>query len=320
MQIDESKTLVSSGSQSVAIIKKIYKLAGILILFTIITIGLAAAILGVVVDRLESNKSSPDKSGPVSLVDQIKIDNLMKHLEQLQVFADRSNGTRAIATSGFNNTLDYITTQLEQNTNLIIQHQYFTVRNYIIEGIPQLQTQINGNIVNHTYSTDFTPILYSSRADFDSFVSVVTIPNFGCSDTDWTSVSATGAIALVIRGSCPYVQKSALAEKYQVRGLLIYNDGLNPDNFQPIPGVRNNLNTTIPAYFLSYNLGIQLTNATANPGVMMNIDVSDAEGIGNICADTPSGNKTRTIVIGSHTDSVPAGSGINDNGKKTLIC
>jgi aminopeptidase Y len=320
MLIDENIKLNSSGSQSVVIVKKIYKLAGLLILFTITTIALAAATLGIVVNRLESNKNYPDKSGPVSLVDQIKIDDLMKHLEQLQVFADRSSGTRAIATSGFNDTLDYITTQLEQNTNLIIQHQYFTVRNYIIQGTPQLQTRINGNIDNRTYLTDFAPILFSSRADFDSFVPVVAIPNFGCSDADWTSVSATGAVALVIRGNCAYVEKSALAEKYQVKGLLIYNDGLAPGNFQPIQGVRNNFNTTIPAYFLSYDLGIQLANATVNSSVMMNIDVSDAEGIGNICADTPSGNKTKTIVIGSHSDSVPAGSGINDNGKKTLIC
>jgi hypothetical protein len=237
----------------------------------------------------------------------------MKHLEQLQVFADRSNGTRAVGTSGFNDTLDYITTQLEQNTNLIIQRQYFIVRNYIVRGTPQLQTQINGNITNHVYLTDFTQILFSSRADFVSFVPVVAIPNLGCSDADWTSVSATGAIALVMRGSCPYVEKSALAEKYQARGLLIYNDGLRSGNHQPIEGARNNLNTTIPAYFLSYDLGIQLANAAANPRVMMNIDVA------NICADTPSGDKTKTIVIGSHSDGVPAGSGINDNGKRISI-
>ncbi len=107
-------------------------------MFTITTIALAAAILGVVVNRLESkNTTSLDKNAPVSLVDPIKINDLMKHLEQLQVFADRSNGTRALRTSGFNATLDYITAQLEQNTNLIIQHQYFTVRNYTIRGTPQ---------------------------------------------------------------------------------------------------------------------------------------------------------------------------------------
>ena len=90
----------SNGSQPVVIIKWIYILFGLLILFTITTIALAAAILGVVVNRLDSkNTTSLDKSGPLSLADQIKIDDLMKHLEQLQVFADRSNGTRAIATS-----------------------------------------------------------------------------------------------------------------------------------------------------------------------------------------------------------------------------
>jgi hypothetical protein len=316
-----NKVTDSSGSQPVVIIQKIYILFGLLILFTITTIALAAAILGVVVNRLESkNTTSLDRNGPVSLVDQIKIDDLMKHLEQLQVFADRSNGTRAIATSGFNDTLDYITTQLEQNTNLIVEHQYFTVRNYIIRGTPQLQTQIDGNITNHVYLTDFTQILFSSRADFDQFVPVVAIPNAGCSDADWTSVPVTDAIALVMRGACAYAQQSALAEKYQVKGLLIYNNGLTTGSFQPVQGVRNNLNTTIPAYFLSYGLGIQLANAAGNPSVNMTIDVIDADGVGNICADTPSGDKTKTIVIGSHSDGVPAGSGINDNGKETSIC
>ena len=311
----------SNESQPVKTNTWIYILFGLLILFTITTIALAAVILGVVVNRLESkNPTSLDKSEPVSLVDQIKIDDLMKHLEQLQMFADRSNGTRVIGTSGFNDTLDYITDQLKQNTNLIIQHQYFTVQNYVIQGTPELQTQINGNITKHVYLTDFTHILFSSYTDFVSFIPVVDIPNLGCSDADWTKVLGTSAIALVMRGGCPYVEKSKLAEKYQVRGLLIYNNGFRSDNLQPIQGVKNNLNTTIPAYFLSYNLGIQLANAAANPRVIMNINVIDVEGVANICADTSSGDQTKTIVIRSHSDGVQAGSGINDNGKKTSMC
>ena len=34
----------------------------------------------------------------------------------------------------------------------------------------------------------------------------------------------------------------------------------------------------------------------------------------NIIADTLDGDKTKTIVVGSHLDSVAAGPGINDNG------
>jgi hypothetical protein len=304
--------------------KSIYILFGLLILFTITSLALTAAILGVVVNRLDSKSTTysvdSSTSRPITFADQIKIDDLMKHLGQLQVLADRSGGggTRAIATSGFNDTLDYITSELVQNTNLIIQHQYFTVRNYIVQGTPELQSEINGTVINHSHISDFAQILFSSTANFDSFVPVVAIPNFGCNDADWTNVSVRDLVALVIRGSCNYVDKSALAQKYEVKGLLIYNDG-STNNLFPIQGVRNNLNTTIPAYFISYMLGIELANPLNNARVIMNIDVRDAEGIGNICADTPTGDKTKTIVVGAHSDSVPAGSGINDNGKIILI-
>ena len=299
--------------------KSTYILSALLFLFTITTTILTAVLLGIVVNRLPSNNvTSLEPDPPLSLVNQINIKDLLKHLQQLQDIADRSNGTRAIATAGFNGTLDYITSQLEQNTNLIVQRQYFTVRNYIIRGNPQLQSQINGVTLHHTYVTNFTQILYSSRADFDSFVPVVPIPNVGCRESDWTNVSAENAVALVKRGDCTYPEKSLYAQKYRVKGLLIYNDGTASDRLLPIQNVRNNLNTTIPAFFISYNLGIQLLNGAPNSSVKMNIDVSDADGIGNICADTPTGEKTQTIVVGSHSDGVPAGSGINDNGKKRI--
>ena len=304
-------------SQSSLIKKSIYIFLGLIVFLLIATLILAAAILGVVVDRLDSKSTTPsERSESTSLVDQIKIDDLMKHLQQLQVFADRSDGTRAIATSGFNETLDYITAQLEQNTNLIVHHQYFTVRNYVIRGTPELQSRINGQVTAHNYSADFAQILFSSRANFGNFVRVVYIPNFGCRDVDWVQTSVAGLVALVERGNCTYSEKSAMAERYQVQGLLIYNDGTASDRIGPLQNVRNSLNTTIPAFSISYTLGIQLANTAANPEVMMNIDVMDAEGVGNICADTPTGDKTKTIVIGSHSDSVPAGSGINDNGEQ----
>jgi Zn-dependent M28 family amino/carboxypeptidase len=35
----------------------------------------------------------------------------------------------------------------------------------------------------------------------------------------------------------------------------------------------------------------------------------------NICADTPTGDSNKLLLLVSHSDSVPAGPGINDNGK-----
>ncbi|CAF4246282.1 unnamed protein product, partial [Adineta steineri] len=71
--------------------KWIYIIFGLLTLFTITTVVLSAVILGVVVNRLDSkNETSLNNNGPVSFADQIKIDELMKHLQQLQIIADRS--------------------------------------------------------------------------------------------------------------------------------------------------------------------------------------------------------------------------------------
>ena len=39
----------------------------------------------------------------------------------------------------------------------------------------------------------------------------------------------------------------------------------------------------------------------------------------NVIADTKTGNKDRTIVVGAHLDSVPEGPGINDNGSGTAV-
>ncbi|CAF4453554.1 unnamed protein product, partial [Adineta steineri] len=51
------------------------------------------------------------------LSESTRIEDAMSHLNELQRIAKVSNGTRAINTSGFNATLDYITNYLTANTN-----------------------------------------------------------------------------------------------------------------------------------------------------------------------------------------------------------
>ncbi|CAF3716031.1 unnamed protein product [Rotaria sp. Silwood1] len=313
----------SANTGRSATTKMPYIFLGLLVLFSITTIVLSAVALGILINRIDSRdtEKSPDNNGSLSFADQIKIDDLMHHLEQLQVIADQSNGTRAIGTRGFDGTLDYITEQLEQNTNLIVRHEYFTLKNCAVQGTPQLQSQINGFIEDHIHLTDFAHIIFTAAANFDSFVRLVSIPNLGCQNSDWMNVSVTDSIALVKRGVCTFPEKTQLAEKYRAKGLLMYNDGTASDRFQAVRYVRSHLNATIPGYFLSYNLGMKFVNAainsSTNASIKMIIDVRDAE-IGNICADTPTGNKTATIVIGAHSDGVLDGSGINDDGSGSV--
>ncbi|CAF1184912.1 unnamed protein product [Rotaria sordida] len=148
------------------------------------------------------------------------------------------------------------------------------------------------------------------------------IPDGGCTESDWKKAigPTTGRVALIKRGgSCAFADRAAQAPKFNVTGILFYNDGLLPDRMTPIE-VSLGQDNALPALFLSYTVGEALAasarNISFNVTVQLGINLKNLSDfpVGNICADTPTGDVTQTIVIGSHSDSVPAGPGINDNG------
>ncbi|CAF4603645.1 unnamed protein product, partial [Didymodactylos carnosus] len=70
---------------------------------------------------------------------------------------------------------------------------------------------------------------------------------------------------------------------------------------------------------LSYQLGMTLVQAAQNTSTNASVRITIVAQyvpntvVGNICAHTITGDATQTIVVGSHSDSVPEGPGINDN-------
>ncbi|CAF3970313.1 unnamed protein product [Rotaria sordida] len=300
--------------------KKIYVLLGFLTLMTLATIVLSASILGLIIRRSESSVIMVCSHG--MLVCSIHIDDLMNHLQQMQKFADESNGTRAIHTHGFNRTFDYIYNYLTVNTNLKVQRQYFPYKTFTLNSDPILSAYINNIETNFTYGLkqDFTYLKYSGSNSFTNPIRLTSIPNVGCDESDWLAATypSANSVALVKRGICSYTEKSVLAAKYGAAGLLIYNDGTTPDRYPPTSG-RVHPDTTFPVLFLSYQAGTHLKNAaqnlTTNTHIKIRISTTKYPAlVGNICAHTLTGNATQTILIGSHSDSVPEGPGINDNG------
>jgi hypothetical protein len=306
--------------------------AGIVILLVIVMFALSIATLAKVNESNHTNSPISSTTVPTNptLVTSIRIADAMSHLHELQRFATGSNGTRAINTPGFNQTFDYIISQLTDNTNYIISRSYFPVRDFKLASNPILISSISGITKNYTYSTDlsiaeFYYVKYSTSANFSDFVGLTAIPNVACTDDDWQKANPPpqGRVALVKRGACLFSDKVTLATKYNVAAVLLYNDKGSSDHILPIV-VRLAQNNTVPALFLSYPIGQALANAAQDPSknarVQLVIDLENLPvfPVGNICADTPTGDITQTIVIGSHSDSVPAGPGINDNGSITL--
>jgi Zn-dependent M28 family amino/carboxypeptidase len=95
--------------------------------------------------------------------------------------------------------------------------------------------------------------------------------------------------------------------------IILFNEG------QPgRTAVPNNLplgaeGVHIPGVGTSFAVGVDLNN----PGTVARVKTEVLEQLGesvNVIAETPGGDPSRTVVIGAHLDSVPAGPGINDNG------
>ncbi len=283
-------------------------------------VGLIPATTAMVVnkDKVEISKLFANSR----FASSIRVEEAMNHLIELQNIATATSGNRAVRTLGFNGTLDYITEQLALNTNFKVTTTFFNLRNFQLLRTPTLLSIINGVIRSHTHSLsgEFYYMQYTTSANFISDVLLTVIPNLGCSDEDWLAARPppAGLVALVKRGDCTFVSKAQLAAKYNVAALLIYNDGA-PGNTLPILA-NIGQNNRLPALFLSYALGQSLVDAANDPtriaSVRLIIETDNSlNPVGNICADTLTGDPTQTLVIGSHSDSVPAGPGINDNGK-----
>ncbi|UJR28005.1 hypothetical protein I4U23_009263 [Adineta vaga] len=245
-----------------------------------------------------------------SLVESIILEHMLVHLRQLT--------SRAIGTVAFNRTMDYLTTQLNKENSLTVQKYYFSVPRFELAGNPILMAIPNtSNSSLFTYPKDFVSMDLSKEARNWSLVNgrpLTVVPRLGCYIEDWNTTKE-GDVALVRRGYCAFVQKVLFAMSKRASAVLVYNDGLTVDRFEPLNGTRAPRNNTIPALFLSYDAGMRLIlNNVTHIYMKLEYRAVSPTIVTNICADTKLGNPNRTIVVGSHSDSVAAGSGLNDNG------
>ncbi|CAF5141192.1 unnamed protein product, partial [Rotaria magnacalcarata] len=246
----------------------------------------------------------------VRYASSIQINDVMKHLDELQAIATASSGNRAVEAIGFNRTLDYITNFLSVNTEFKIKKTFFNLRNFQLLRNPTLSSTINGVVKTHIYSTnpaigEFNYPLYTTSANISSDILITAIPNLGCPDDDWLVArpAPAGLVAIVKRGGCAFQSKGTLASKYNVAALLLYNDGITPSNMRPTK-INLGQNNRVPALFLSYDLGKSLVTAANDPSQVATIRLTiltdnELNPVGNICANTTTGDPTQTIVIGS---------------------
>ena len=269
--------------------------------------------------------SAIDKVNTTKLRNGVTVGGIMEHQRAFQNIATANGGNRAATTSGYDASVEYVSERLEaagydvsldefdfptweQNGEATLAEVSPTARSWV-DGTDFLVSQFSasGNLMGEEI-VPTNDIVFPAPGGPGSSTS-------GCEAGDFPA-STAGNVALMQRGTCPFVQKYQNAKTAGAVAALIFNDGFE-GRTAPL-FITAPVNIGIPTIMTSSDVGRTLFADDAQAGgALVNI-VVDATTTPNtevnVIADTTAGNPDRTIVVGGHLDSVEAGPGINDNG------
>ncbi|WP_433250684.1 M28 family metallopeptidase [Streptosporangium sp. CA-135522] len=256
-----------------------------------------------------------------ALSSQVKGKNVKKHLDRLQEIATANGGTRAAGTPGYDASLAYVKDKLRRAGYRVSTTDVEYPVNWE-EFSPSVLEQVTPEAKAYANPADFVTVVSSSAGDVTAQIQVVdavipTPPNpntstAGCEAADFAGF-VPGRIALIQRGTCPFVDKATNAKAAGAAGVIFFNEG-QPGRTDPFQFDIREWRFGFPVVFASTAVGLDLADT---PGTTVHLKVDAKTTVGktrNLIADSPWGDRDEVVMAGAHLDSVTEGPGINDNG------
>jgi hypothetical protein len=272
------------------------------------------------------------------LRDAVTTKGILVHEAALQAIGTLSNGNRLAGTQGYDASALYVGVRaaaaglkvsshpFEYDLDFLADYKQPILR--VTSGGPR--RNFNPGIAGASLGGDFGSMYGTQSTDITAPVWAADInlpppaaPNgntSGCEADDYAGMPA-GAIALVQRGTCPFLQKFTLAEQSGAGGALLFNEG-QPGRTVPLWFDVTGLQ--VPWAAISVETATALSNGVNKglTGLKVRLRMDWRPGTydtKNVIAETKSGDPNKVIVVGAHLDSVGTGSGINDNGSGSAM-
>jgi Zn-dependent M28 family amino/carboxypeptidase len=250
-----------------------------------------------------------------------------QHMQAFQNIADMTGGTRASGTPGYDASLAYVESKLDETGYFNVRVQPFAF-DLFSETAPAEFQRVSPDPRTYASGTDFLTMEYSGSGDVTGAIvptNDIVIPpgaqastsNAGCEPEDFTPASTTDPqVALIQRGTCDFVVKARNAEAAGYDAAIIFNEG-QEGRTDVINGTLGS-SVGIPVIGATFAVGEELYNqftSGADPVVrVFTATKVERKETANLIADTKTGRTDRVVVVGAHLDSVLEGPGINDNG------
>lgn len=230
------------------------------------------------------------------LQDLVKAKDLLAGSQKLQDIADAHGGNRAFGSGGHNATVDYL---YESLTKL----NYYDV---VKQPFSEIYAEANATLTVAGAAIDASAMTYTPGGDASK--PLVAVANQGCDAADFPA-TVSGNIAFISRGTCTFSQKSLNAKAAGALAAVIYNNAAGE--------LSGTLGTPFleyaPVVGISQEDGKALLDKLAKGAVTADLKVASLveERVSyNVIAETKGGDHDNVLVVGGHSDSVPAGPGI----------
>jgi Zn-dependent M28 family amino/carboxypeptidase len=270
--------------------------------------------------------SAIDQVDTKKLRKAVKVGGILEHERALQRIAITHDGNRAATTPGYDASVDYVVNRMRK-AGYKVSLAGFDFPSWTLNG-PSTLAEVSPTARTFVENTDYIVSQFAAGGDVTANVvptNDIEIPpsggpgagTSGCEPGDFPPETA-GNIALMQRGTCPFVQKYQMAKDAGAVAALIFNDGFE-GRTDPI-FITSPPDIGIPTIMVSSGVGESLYSEAQSGAVSLHV-VVDATTTPhtefNVIADSRKGDPDRTIIVGGHLDSVEAGPGINDNGSGT---
>jgi aminopeptidase Y len=254
------------------------------------------------------------------LVKKVKGTNVKKHLDAFQAIADANGGNRAAGTPGYDASVAYVEGKLRRAGYKVTRQPINYVESWS-ENSPPVLDLTAPTAKSYVPNDDFFTFQPSPAGDVTAQVQGVdlTLPpapapssTSGCEASDFAGF-VPGRIALIQRGTCPFVNKVMNAARAGASGIIVFNEG-QPGRTDAYALDIGEWRAGIPMVFADFAVGNELA-ATPGATVRLKVDANLVLGTNdNVIAESRFGDPRNVVMVGAHLDSVPEGPGINDNG------
>ena len=223
----------------------------------------------------QAQQPNPNGAAAQRFVRAVSVPRMVEHQTALQRIASLNGDTREVFSPGYRASVDYVVETLEDagydpqvtmfdypiwtETQPPVLNLVSPAPKVYRPGTRGRRQPADGGLHRHGQLADDRAVRTRPVFPVGGIVDPPTGGSAsGCTAADYAGVA--GKVALVQRGTCTFVTKTALAEEAGATAVIIYNEGNTPERQNPV-FIENRTDAAIPAVITSYAVGNELLQA-----------------------------------------------------------